>query len=627
MVSFKILITDSLIPACSMLVASYLVFFQRIWKTTVSTMGADDTSAATDKPKTGVNFEVLVQALSGGLILGVVATEIFPIIAESDFIGISLGFFGGLSFICATVATVNFTDFSCYNSLLCHWAKVNDADAEEMDPETEAFESESESKTPTTPGDREDKGSRTEVTEEKELIWDIDTATLGRNAMRICENFEAQHKIRSKLYSIFHLVHSMHDKAHLLTETTAAAATVLSVAKDCDFDGYGDGDIESSSSSSSERGVLMSASSSSSSIFLHSGQLLPPILETQMTPLMSTHHPSQYGSTISNSTMDRDSGGSSTARITITEAEKIADSLDSDIHRLQYLIDHCRRVLEGPATAADTSPGGAGIGMVPPSSLISLQQSKELERDIQTLCKSAKNSLALFDSGCGTPTSISSSKKWKASQSEQSMRLQGIYTNLKRMHSTLDRMHDSVDHAAFRFKRRRAQNLGPMPLRGSTIPIALLIPVCLDALNDGFLIGLSTALSTRAGFILSLVTMVEMAVLGAAYSIRVRKCDGSPISYRIVAITLPPLLIPVACLMGYPMANWARVSSFWLSVCVGFSAITLVQLATAALLFESFQAASGPNNGSIRVYTAYVLGLWLNLALGRIEDLLSIRVI
>lgn len=60
-------------------------------------------------------------------------------------------------------------------------------------------------------------------------------------------------------------------------------------------------------------------------------------------------------------------------------------------------------------------------------------------------------------------------------------------------------------------------NIGkPLPdtEEGDTLPIGLVVPVTIDCFVDGFLIGVSVAVSRKAAFILAAANCMEMAFLG-----------------------------------------------------------------------------------------------------------------
>jgi len=306
-------------------------------------------------------------------------------------------------------------------------------------------------------------------------------------------------------------------------------------------------------------------------------------------------------------------------QLSIDMAENIADSLDSDIHRLQYLVDHCRRLLEGSASSFV-------FGEDLPT-LISSRRSKELQSNISSLVKTATDILHTFAATPLlqniVPRDSDSSRKSahqdrvntsESSQSDKVFSLHKVYSQLKSMHKRLDTMHSTVDRAAFRYKRRKA-NLGPLPDVGSRIPLTLVLPVMIDCCCDGFMIGLIGQVSARAGLVLGLVTFIEMGALGAVYGLRVLRCSGNSREVRLFAISLPPFMILLACMAGMNAGSNARASKALLSAWLGFGAVALIQLSIVELLADAFSAGLG-----IQIYATMFLGIWGNLGLDRLQD-------
>lgn len=76
------------------------------------------------------------------------------------------------------------------------------------------------------------------------------------------------------------------------------------------------------------------------------------------------------------------------------------------------------------------------------------------------------------------------------------------------MDRIIDKFHKQVEIVAFKWKRRKEL---PIPVIGSGIPGSLIIPVIIDCIIDGFVIGLTTSISFRAGLILGLATSIEVS--------------------------------------------------------------------------------------------------------------------
>ena len=131
--------------------------------------------------------------------------------------------------------------------------------------------------------------------------------------------------------------------------------------------------------------------------------------------------------------------------------------------------------------------------------------------------------------------------------------------------------------------------MGPVPVKGSIIPVSLVIPVAVDCAMDGFLIGLSCALSHRAGVILGLVTCIEMGALGAAFGMRINKCTGSSVIMRRLTISIPPLIMLSTCFLGAQGGLEAGSYPVTMGMSIGFGVTMLLKLACVDLLGEAFR--------------------------------------
>jgi hypothetical protein len=89
--------------------------------------------------------------------------------------------------------------------------------------------------------------------------------------------------------------------------------------------------------------------------------------------------------------------------------------------------------------------------------------------------------------------------------------LREMHNHMHDMDKIIEKFHKQVEVVAFKWKRRKEL---PIPITGSEVPVgSLIIPVIIDCIIDGFVIGLTTSISFRAGFILSLATSIEVFFL------------------------------------------------------------------------------------------------------------------
>lgn len=110
---------------------------------------------------------------------------------------------------------------------------------------------------------------------------------------------------------------------------------------------------------------------------------------------------------------------------------------------------------------------------------------------------------------------------------------------------------------------------------------------------DGFLIGVALALSKRAGCILAIANCLEMAFLGMAVSIRVRKCTGSSTFVRYACITVPPLIMLAATMLGSLAGSISKSYPILFVTFVAFGVIALLYLVFNELLVEARDAQEG----------------------------------
>eukprot|EP00041_Stephanoeca_diplocostata_P021338 m.495825 g.495825 ORF g.495825 m.495825 type:complete len:216 (+) comp21802_c2_seq21:103-750(+) len=79
----------------------------------------------------------------------------------------------------------------------------------------------------------------------------------------------------------------------------------------------------------------------------------------------------------------------------------------------------------------------------------------------------------------------------------------------------------------------------------SVYPTGLVLAVCVDALVDGFLIGISSAAGhANAGVVMTAALSIEMGFLGMTYSTALCK---QALSTRLLSILLPPVALNEAC--------------------------------------------------------------------------------
>jgi zinc transporter ZupT len=195
---------------------------------------------------------------------------------------------------------------------------------------------------------------------------------------------------------------------------------------------------------------------------------------------------------------------------------------------------------------------------------------------------------------------------------------------IREMHQHVDDMEHQISSLHMiteevSFKWRRATKAMPDPAVGSTVPASLIIPVTIDGFVDGFMIGIACAVSRKAGVILSCANCLEMAFLGMAVSVRVRKCTGSTIFVRYASILGPPLVMFFATLLGTVLGSGAKAIPILFVTFVSFGIVALLFLVCNELLTEARKV--NEEEGEQWWVTAIVfLGVWVVIALGNLED-------
>jgi len=253
------------------------------------------------------------------------------------------------------------------------------------------------------------------------------------------------------------------------------------------------------------------------------------------------------------------SSGCGSGPMTVKEQELLAEKIDEGVHQLQYLLDHTRRLVEGAESE---------ITGVRPKVWLTDDRKRTMRRRIAALKYSAEHLVEHIDS-----------KEEGVPACELDMEvLKEVHAHMGDMDKQINYFHDSVQKAASRWGRK-AYTL-PDPELGDTIPMGLVVPVTIDCLVDGFLIGVTVALSPKAGIILGAANCLEMGSLGLAYSVRLYKCTGTRPFIRYLALYLPCACMLLASGLGAVLASASQSVP---AVFVGFVAFGTVALLTLAI--------------------------------------------
>jgi zinc transporter ZupT len=165
--------------------------------------------------------------------------------------------------------------------------------------------------------------------------------------------------------------------------------------------------------------------------------------------------------------------------------------------------------------------------------------------------------------------------------------LHEMYHHMSTIDTQLSKFHDIVEKNASKWRRNDQL---PETQIGDKLPVNLILPVTIDCFVDGFLIGVSVAISPKAGYILAVANCFEMSFLGMAYASRLVKCTGTTLLRRNIALYGPPLVMFFAAGLGALMANTVRHIPMCFIAFVAFGVVALLFLVCNELLIEAKNA-------------------------------------
>ena len=249
--------------------------------------------------------------------------------------------------------------------------------------------------------------------------------------------------------------------------------------------------------------------------------------------------------------------------LTTVETERLAEEVDESIHQLQYQLDHCRRLLHG-----------------------SEAKSRQQKSEMVTSWLTEEKKIAMNDRlKLLRLTAVHLVGHIRDDNINEEL-IHEMLQHMKEMDRHINHFHDAMDIFTTKWRSIPLPNVE----FGATLPMSLVVPVTLDCFVDGFLIGVSVALSPKAGYVLAGANCLEMGSLGMAYSARIAKCTGSSFLNRQLAVYLPPILMLLSAGFGALLAGHAHAVP---SVFVGFVAFgiyALVALVCGELIIEAKEA-------------------------------------
>lgn len=256
---------------------------------------------------------------------------------------------------------------------------------------------------------------------------------------------------------------------------------------------------------------------------------------------------------------------------TVNEAQ-LAEEIDMETHNLQYKLDHCRRLLQGSEAELQ--------GRLAPMHVLMDPEHRSQAATLMRSLKKLSNHIIFH----------------VEDETFSSEDIKEIHGHIDHMDKLITKFHHRIEVFTRKWKRHRLRDQDDLLSPGSVIPVSLMLPVLIDAVIDGSLIGISTSLSRQAGLVLGLANGLEMGALGLAVSVRINKCTGSSITLRYLALIVPPVAMLAATVCSSMLTGTASHANPAMSLFfVAFGVVALLCLACNELLWEARSLLGGEN--------------------------------
>jgi zinc transporter ZupT len=256
--------------------------------------------------------------------------------------------------------------------------------------------------------------------------------------------------------------------------------------------------------------------------------------------------------------------------LSVKKKETIAEFIDEQVHAVQYKLDHCRRLLQGSEVELLQN---------------SEQNSNHINNALSWVTDEKKERIRKGISGLKLMTEhllehISEAEINKTILKE-------MHLHMEYMDKQIAMFHESIEHVGRHW--HHLHELVSTQL-GDKLPYSLIIPVTLDCFVDGFLIGISSSISLKAGIVLGFANCLEMAFLGMAYTARLIKCTGSSYTVRMLALYCPPFVMFLSSGIGAVFGGAVQHIDAAFIGLVAFGAVALLFLVCNELLIEAKNA-------------------------------------
>mmetsp|Transcript_250 Transcript_250/g.766 ORF Transcript_250/g.766 Transcript_250/m.766 type:complete len:309 (-) Transcript_250:148-1074(-) len=162
---------------------------------------------------------------------------------------------------------------------------------------------------------------------------------------------------------------------------------------------------------------------------------------------------------------------------------------------------------------------------------------------------------------------------------------------VRKRSSKIGQMKKSASHGASIQQQARTystlESASSPSLSAPPYPTTLVLAVCVDAMVDGFLIGISAASGTNAGIIMAIALTVEMAFLSLTFAASLRP-QSKPVFY--VSVLMPPLALWLGGFIGATTATAVAAAPALHVGLISFGIAALLFLVTEELLLEAHEA-------------------------------------
>jgi len=292
-------------------------------------------------------------------------------------------------------------------------------------------------------------------------------------------------------------------------------------------------------------------------------------------------------------------------KLSLKECELIAEVIDERLHTLQYKLDHSRRLLQGSESAADRLNKNEGPIQNP------LHNSCTMNTTDMPQWMTAERKEAIVSGIQGLIDGADHLLDHIAEPILDKSVVKEMRIHMEYMNKQIEKFHHSIENVTERWHR----SLPKIEINeGDKLPMGMIIPVFMDAMTDGFLLGISSTISLKAGIILSFANCLEMSFLGMAYASRLVKCTGSSFEKRTLALYGPAFIMFISSIIGGAIGSAVQDITAVYVAMVSFGAVALLYLVTNELLIEARESQGDDNKWyiSIMIFVGIYIVLMLN---------------